>query len=298
MTKRVGFIGLGIMGKPMAANLLKAGFPLTVFNRTRARMEALLRDGARPAGSAKEVASASDVIITMLPDSPDVREAILGRDGVVEGETSGSTVIDMSTISPEVTREIALELATKGVSMLDAPVSGGQPGAEAGTLSIMVGGEKEIFEECLPILRAMGKKVVHVGQVGFGQTVKLCNQVICVLNILGVCEGIMLASRAGVNLEKMLEAVGAGSAASWMLSNLGPKVTSRDFEPGFTVRLQQKDLHLALETARGLSLPLPGTSLVNTLFRSVEAHGMREKGTQSLITALESLAGWEVKEGG
>lgn len=295
MARSIGFIGLGIMGKPMVSNLLKAGFPVTVFDRTRSKMEALLEEGGKPAGSAKEVAAASEVVVTMLPDSPDVREVILGREGVAEGVRSGSTVIDMSTISPEVTREIALELGKKGVSMLDAPVSGGQPGAEAGALSIMVGGEEKAFEECLPVLQVMGKKIVHIGPVGSGQTVKLCNQIVCVLNILGVCEGIMLASRAGVNLEKMLEAVSAGSAGSWMLSNLGPKMVSRDFEPGFMVRLQQKDLHLALDAARKLNLPLPGTSLVNALFHSVEAHGLREKGNQSLITALESLAGWEVR---
>jgi len=296
--KRVGFIGLGIMGKPMAGNILKAGFPLTVFNRTRSKMEELVRGGAKPAGSPKEVASASDVVVTMVSDSQAVKEVVLGEGGIIEGAAAGSSVIDMSTISPEVTRGVASELAEKGINLLDAPVSGGQTGARAGTLSIMVGGERKAFEECLPVFEAMGKKIVHVGPSGDGQTVKLCNQVICALNILAVSEGILLASRAGVDTEKMLEAVGAGSAASWMLANVGPKMVSRDFEPGFMVWLQQKDLSLVLDLAKSLNLPLPGTSLVNQLFRSGEARGLREKGTQSLITSLEMLAAWEVKPNG
>jgi 3-hydroxyisobutyrate dehydrogenase len=282
----------------MAMNLLKAGFPLTVFNRTRSKMDEAANAGATLADSPSEVAALSDVVITMVSDSAAVKEVILGPRGVMEGAAAGATVVDMSTISPDVTREIASELAEKQIRMLDAPVSGGESGAIAGTLSIMVGGEEDVFSECLPILRAMGKNIVHVGPWGAGQTVKLCNQAICALNILAVCEGLMLASRAGVNLEKMLEAVCAGSAASWMLSNQAPKMVRRDFEPGFLVRLQQKDMNLVLEVANSLDLPLPGTSLVNLLYRSVEAYGLKEKGTQSLIVALEKLSGWEVKESG
>jgi len=291
--RKVGFIGLGIMGQPMATHLLESGYEMVVLDRVASRMEPLLSQGAKAAGSPKEVASMSEVVVTMLPNSPDVREVVLGARGAIEGAGTGKTVIDMSTISPEVTREIASELTKKGIKVLDAPVSGGELGAKAATLSIMVGGEKGVFEENLPIFQVLGKKIVHVGPSGFGQTVKLCNQVVCGMGILGVCEGIMLASRAGVDLEKMLEVVGAGAGASWMVSNLGPKIVSRDFEPGFMVKLQQKDLGLALDTARSLSLPLPGTSLVDALFRSAEAHGLQEKGTQALIVALEALAASE-----
>ena len=198
-------------------------------------------------------------------------------------------VIDMSTISPTVTREIAEVASIQGVDYLDAPVTGGETGAIAGTLSIMVGGKPEVFAKRLPILQAMGKNIVHMGEVGMGQTAKLCNQVICVLNIQAACEGLMLGAKAGLDLEKLHSVVSAGSAGSWMLSNLAPKMLARDFEPGFKVKLQQKDLRLALSAADELSVPLPGTGLVHSLFNAVEAAGMGEKGTQALITALEKL---------
>jgi len=292
--KRVGFIGLGIMGRPMAINLLKAGYPLTVWNRTRSKMEELIALGAYGANSPKEVAERSDVVITMVTDSPDVEEVILGPDGVIHGARPGLIVIDMSTISPAVTRRIASELAKKGVKMLDAPVSGGEKGAKEATLSIMVGGPRDAFEECLPIFEALGKKIVYMGPSGSGQTAKLCNQVICALNIQAVCEGLMLGAKAGLDLKKLLEAVSAGAASSWMLVNLGPKMIERDFKPGFKIRHQQKDLRLALELAAELKMPLPGTALVHQLLRIVEAEGLGEEGTQAAIIAMEKISGTKI----
>ena len=290
----IGFIGLGTMGRPMVRNLLKAGFKVTIYGRRKPVVDELVAAGAVAAGSPAEVARPSDVVITMLPDSPDVKLVVTGENGILSGARSGMTVIDMSTISPSVTREIAGLAAAKGVDYLDAPVSGGETGAVAGTLSIMVGGRQETYEKYLPIFQALGKNIVYMGESGMGQTAKLCNQVICVLNIQAACEGLMLSAKAGLDVEKLLSVVSAGAAGSWMLSNLAPKMLERDFEPGFKVKLQQKDLRLALAAAEELEVPLPGTSLVHQLFRAVEAAGMEEKGTQALITALEKLAGQEV----
>ncbi len=292
--KRVGFIGLGVMGKPMATNLLKAGYPLTVWNRTRSKMNDLVAMGAYGASSPKEVAERSDVVITMVTDSPDVEEVVLGPNGVIHGARPGLIVIDMSTISPIVTRKIASELAKKGVKMLDAPVSGGEKGAIEATLSIMVGGPKEVFEECLPIFRVLGKKITYMGPIGMGQTAKLCNQVICALNIQAVCEGLMLGAKAGLDLKRLLEAISAGAASSWMLINLGPKMIERDFKPGFKIRHQQKDIRLALTLASELKLPLPGTALVQQMLRIAEAEGLGEKGTQAAIVAMEKIAGRKI----
>ena len=294
--KRIGFIGLGVMGRPMALNLLKAGYPMVVWNRTRSKMKPLLEAGAEGADSPREVAEKSDVVITMVTDSPDVEEVILGSNGVIHGAHPGLIVIDMSTISPTVTRRIAQKLAEKGVKMLDAPVSGGDIGAKKGTLSIMVGGPKETFEECLPIFRVLGKKITYMGPSGMGQTTKLCNQVICALNIQAVCEGLMLGAAAGLDLKKLLEVVTAGAAGSWMLSNLGPKMIERDFRPGFKISHQQKDLRLVLSFASELKLPLPGTALVQQMLRSVEAEGLGDKGTQAAIVAMEKIAGRRLTE--
>lgn len=292
--KRLGFIGLGVMGKHMAKNLIKAGYPLCVWNRTRSKMDELVAFGAISAESPKDVAERSEVVITMVSDSPDVEEIILGSSGVIEGGKPGTTVIDMSTISPQITQHIAEKLSEKGLKMLDAPVSGGDTGARDGTLSIMVGGSKEAFEDSLPILKVMGKRITHMGESGMGQATKLCNQVICAINIQAVCEGLMLGTKLGINLEKLLEVVTAGSANSWMLSNLGPKMVKRDFEPGFKITHQQKDLKLALLAAAELRLPLPGTALVQQMFRSVEAEELAEKGNQTLIIAMEKLSATKV----
>jgi 2-hydroxy-3-oxopropionate reductase len=289
MEERLGFIGLGIMGRPMAKNLIKAGYALTVWNRSRPGMDELASAGAATASSPREVAERSDVVITIVTDSPDVEQVALGPGGIVEAARPGLVHIDMSTISPEVTRRIAARLAEAGAAMLDAPVSGGDQGAIAGTLSIMVGGEEETFRRCRPIFEAMGKNVVYCGPSGAGQTVKLCNQIVVALNNLAMCEALVFAMKAGIPPATMLQAVTAGAGASWALSNLAPRVLGRDFRPGFKVAHQQKDLRLALETADRITLPLPGTGLVHHLFSAVEAWGLGEEGTQSLVKALEKL---------
>lgn len=288
---RAGFVGLGIMGAPMAANLLKAGFRLTVWNRTASRAEPLAQLGATVAATPAEVARNSDIIISCVTNSPDVEAIALGADGILEGVQAGAIYIDCSTISPAVARTVGEAFAAKGVAMLDAPVSGGDVGAKAGTLAIMVGGETEAVERARPVLEAMGKTIVHVGPAGSGQVVKLCNQVAGGLNLLAMSEAITLARRAGVDPAKMLEVVSAGAAGSWMLSNLGPRAINGDFAAGFMVELQQKDLGLVLETAAQTHTSLPGTALVQQLFRTLEARGRGKDGTQALVDALRELNG-------
>lgn len=288
--KRVGFIGLGLMGSGMSMNLLKAGFPLTVWNRTASKMKPLIDAGAVSAGSPREVAERSDIVIDIVTDSPDVEEVLLGPNGVIHGASPGKIVIDMSTISPTVTRRIAAELARKGVKMLDAPVSGGDTGARSGTLSIMVGGEAEDFEECLPIFQTMGKNIVHVGGHGMGQMVKLCNQILVGTNVLAVAEALMFASKAGVDLEKAFVAVSGGAAGSWQLTNNGVKMMKGDLEPGFKVKDYLKDLRLIMEAASDMKLPLMGVGVVQQMFRILDAEGLRDKGTQAVIRAVEKLA--------
>ena len=295
MADRIGFIGLGIMGRPMARNLLKAGYHLAVWNRSRPGIDALAGEGASPASSAEDVARRSDVVVTMVTDSADVEQVALGPEGIMDGGHAGLVHIDMSTISPAVTRRIASRLAEKGIEMLDAPVSGGETGAQAGTLSIMVGGKEETLQRCRPVLEALGRTIVHCGPSGAGQTVKLCNQIVVGLNNLAMCEALVFAAKAGVDTRRMLEAVGAGAASSWALLNLAPRILDRDFRPGFKVAHQQKDLRLALEAAEQQAVPLPGTSLVHQLFAAVEAEGLSSEGTQALVKALEKLAGAEVR---
>jgi len=285
----IGFIGLGIMGAPMVLNLLKAGFPVTVYNRSTGRTQAAVEAGARAAASPAEVAEQSDIIITMVTDSPDVVEVIAGAHGVLQSLRPGSVVIDMSTISPSVTRRLAAEIEKKGGEMLDAPVSGGDSGAKAGTLAIMVGGKADVFERCLPVFQAMGKSITLVGGHGMGQTVKLCNQILVSVTNLAVCEAVQFARRAGVDANVMIEAVKNGAAASWQLGNLGPRMVAGDFAPGFMIDLQQKDLSLALDAAREMKLPSPALALVSQLFSGCQAHGEGREGTQALIKSLQRL---------
>ena len=287
----VGFVGLGIMGAPMAANLVNAGFELTVWNRTASRAVPLLGLGAKLAASPAEVASASQVTVSCVSDSPDVEAVVLGAAGIAEGAASGSAYIDCSTISPATARIVAAALAARGVGMLDAPVSGGDVGAKAGTLAIMVGGEADVYERCLPVLQAMGKTIVHCGPSGSGQVVKLCNQVAGALNLLAMAEAITLCRRAGVDPAKMLEVVGAGAASSWMLQNLGPRAVKGDFAPGFMVELMQKDLRLVQETSAETATPLPGAALVQQILRSLEARGRGKDGTQAIVDAIAALSG-------
>jgi 3-hydroxyisobutyrate dehydrogenase len=289
--KNVGFIGLGIMGGAMSMNLLKAGFPLTIWNRTSEKMRPLLEAGAKPAKSPKEVAERSDIVIDMVTDSKDVEEVLLGSGGVIYGARPGTIVVDMSTISPIVTREIARKLGEKGIRMLDAPVSGGDIGARNATLSIMIGGEADAFEECLPIFQAMGKTITHIGGHGDGQICKAVNQILVGVNVLGVAEALMFASKAGVDVDKVLAAVAGGAAGSWQLTNNGPKMLKGDYAPGFKVKDYIKDLRIIMETAAETKTPLMGTAVVQQMFRNLDAEGLRDKGTQAVIVAVERLAG-------
>ncbi len=288
--RRIAFIGTGTMGKPMARNLLRAGFAVAAYNRTRSRAESLAEGGASIAESPAEAARDADIIITIVSDTPDVRNVILGDQGVSQTARRGCAVIDMSTISPRVTREIAEELGKRGVEMLDAPVSGGEKGAIEGTLSIMAGGKREVFDRCRTVFEAMGKKLVYCGGHGQGQMVKLCNQIAIVSNLVAAAEAVAFAKKAGLDPLTMIEAVGAGAAGSWVINVLGPKMASHDFAPGFMVKLQQKDMRLVMEAAHELGVSLPGAMLAHQLFRAVEAEGNGDQGTQALVTVLEKLA--------
>lgn len=292
MAERIGFIGLGIMGQGMARNLLRAGFDLAVWNRTASKMDELVAEGAAAAGSPADLARRCDIVITCVSDTPDVEAVVLGEHGAIHGLREGSLLIDMSTISPQVTREIAERLAARGVYMLDAPVSGGSEGAAKGALSIMVGGEAEQVSRAMPVLEAMGKAITHVGGHGAGQTVKLVNQILVVVNMLAVGEALLFAQAGGLDLQKTLDAVTQGAAGSWMLSNRGPQVIARDWRPGFMIDLQQKDLRLVLEAADETGVPVLGTALVFQLYRTLQQAGLGSEGNHALVKALENLAGF------
>jgi 3-hydroxyisobutyrate dehydrogenase len=298
MSERIGFIGLGIMGTGMTHNLLKAGFEVTVWNRTASRMDPLVQAGAQAAESPADVARQSDIIITCVSDTPDVEAVILGENGVIDGARSGALVIDMSTISPQTTREIAAKLAEKGVRMLDAPISGGSEGAAKGTLSIMVGGAAADFQRAVPCFEAMGKTITHVGATGAGQTVKLVNQILVVINMYAASEALLFAQAGGLDLQKTLDAVTGGAAGSWMLANRGPQVIAGDWRPGFTVDLQQKDLRLVLEAADQMGLPVLGTSMIFNLYRTLQAQGLGGEGNHALIKALEKMTGVQARQNG
>ncbi|MBK7918269.1 MAG: NAD(P)-dependent oxidoreductase [Chloroflexi bacterium] len=296
MTEKIGFIGLGIMGGGMAHNLLKAGFDVTVWNRTAVRMEPLVAAGAKAGSSPADVAAQSDVILVCVSDTPDVEAVILGADGVIESAKAGSLVVDHSTISPTATKAIAAQLSAKGVHMLDAPISGGSEGAAKGTLSIMVGGDAAQFERALPVFQAMGRTITHVGGTGAGQTVKLVNQILVVVTMLGVAEALLFAEAGGLDLAKTLTAVSGGAAGSWSLSNRGPQMVQRDWRPGFTIDLQQKDLRLVLEAADQFGVPTLGTGMVFQLYRTLQQQGLGGDGNHALVKALENLAGLAIGE--
>lgn len=290
MSEKIGFIGLGIMGQGMVRNLLQAGFELYVWNRSPHKMDALIAAGAHAASSPADVAAHTSIVITCVSDTQDVDEVILRENGAIYGLNEGDLVIDMSTISPEKTRYIAGCLVQKGVHMLDAPISGGSEGAAKGTLSIMVGGDVAQVARAMPAFEAMGKKITHVGETGAGQTVKLVNQILVVVTMLGVSEALLFAQAGGLDLHKTLEAVTAGAAGSWMLSNRGPQVVERDWRPGFMIDLQQKDLRLVLEAADQMGVPMLGTSMVFNLYRTLQKQGLGAEGNHALAKALENLA--------
>lgn len=276
MSNRIGFIGLGIMGKPMAGHLISAGFEVTVWNRTQSKTQALVDAGARSGASPKDVASQSDITITMVADTPDVRQVVLGTDGIIEGARRGSVVADMSTISPIATREIAGVLAGKGVEMLDAPVSGGEKGAIEATLSIMVGGKREVFERVLPVFQAMGKNIVHVGDNGAGQVTKVCNQLVLAMTLVGVAEALTLARKAEVDPAKVRAALLGGFAQSRVLELHGQRIIDGNFQPGFRTRLYQKDLGIVMDTGRALGMPLLGGTLAAQLYQIAMSRGFAE----------------------
>ena len=291
----VGFIGLGLIGKPMCMNLVKKGFDVTCWNRTASKMEDVVEVGAKPAGSAKEAAEAGEFTITMVNDSPDVEEVILGPNGVMEGAKADSVVIDMSTISPSVTREIACKLAGKGVHMLDGPVSGGIGGAESGTLSIMVGGDAAILERSRHVLEGMGTRITHCGVNGMGQVTKLANNITGQATLAAVTEGLVFAAKHGADLEATLSALGGGAAQSWMLENLGARMCDRDFAPGFMVDTAQKDMRLILQAAEEMNVALPVTAVVTQIFRSAQEMGFGQDGTQAYAKVMEALTGAKIE---
>ena len=287
--RRLGYIGMGIMGKPMARNLMKGGFSVSVYNRTASKARALAKEGAKVYATPRDLAKNVDVVFTNVTDTPDVEQVLFGPKGVVEGARRGMVVIDNSTISPDATREFAARLGKKGIEYLDAPVSGGDVGAIKGTLAIMVGGKKKVFQQCLPYLEAMGKNITLTGPVGMGQLTKACNQVMCAVNMIACCEALALAKKMGLDPDVMLSVVTKGAGGSWALENLGPKIAHGDMRPGFMVRLIQKDLNLVMEAARRADLPLPGTSLAHELFRAVQAMGAGDCGTQAMGLVTEKL---------
>lgn len=294
MSESVGFVGLGIMGQGMARNLIKAGYTVHVWNRTASKMEPLVAEGAQAAASPAAVAEQCPIVVTCVSDTPDVEAVILGEEGIIHGAKAGSLVIDCSTISPQATREIGAKLAEKAIHLVDAPVSGGSEGAARGTLTIMVGGAEADFQRALPVLQAMGKTITHIGEIGSGQVVKLVNQVLVVGNCLAMCEALLLAQAGGVDLQKTFDAISQGAAGSWMFSNRAPQIIRRDWRPGFMISLQQKDLRLVLDAADELGVPLPGTSLIFQLYRTLEARDLGAEGNHALVKALEYLAGFEV----
>ena len=291
MAQVIGFIGLGIMGRPMAKNLVKAGYSLVVHSRSRGPVDDLVKAGARAAASPKEVAGQCDVLITMLPNSPDVERVALGKDGIVEGAKKGLIFADMSTISPIVSQKIGEALAAKGVAMLDAPVSGGEKGAIDGVLSIMVGGDKAVFDAVLPIFSAMGKTITRLGPLGFGGFTKLANQIIVAVNLTALGEALTLGKKAGLDRELLLTALAGGLAGSKCLEQKKANYVSGTYNPGFKVDLHFKDLGLIMESARALGVPLPATAVVQELFSAMRVKGRGGLDHSGIITLLEDLAG-------
>jgi 2-hydroxy-3-oxopropionate reductase len=296
MAEKVGLIGLGIMGKPMARNLVKAGYSLVVHNRSQGAMDELTAesDAISAVSSPREVAEQVSIVITMLPDSPDVNAVVFGENGLLEAMDSGDLLIDMSTIAPATAIEVNNALTARGASALDAPVSGGDKGAIAGTLSIMVGGESADFERATTLFQAMGKTIVHVGAAGAGQTVKACNQVVVAMNYAAVSEALVMGAKAGVDPAKIVEVLNGGLAASRVLEMRGPSMIEHNFAPGFRVNLHRKDLGIALSTAKENGVSMPATALVSQLFDALAATGSGDLDHSALVTLYEHLANYTI----
>jgi 3-hydroxyisobutyrate dehydrogenase len=303
---KIGFIGLGIMGAPMAGHLLAAGHTLYVHSRTRSKAEELEKRGAIWADSPRACAAAADVLCLNLPDAPDIETVLFGGQGAggasppaaVEGLQVGAIVIDFSTISPDAARGFAARLRENGVAFLDAPVTGGEIGAKRATLTIMVGGEAAALDRVRPLLEKLGQKIRHVGPSGSGQALKAVNQVMCAVNMIGVCEGLLLAREHGLDLEQAIETLSAGAGSSWAWNVLGGKIAAGDLKPAFMIRLMQKDLRIAQAAAQRLGVPMPGAALAQQLFRAVEATpGGDELGTQAMVLAFERMRGAKIDAG-
>jgi len=289
--ERIGFIGLGLMGKPMAHNLLKAGFPLTVYNRSRPPMLELADLGAALGESPQHVAQQSDVVITCVPDSPDVEAVVLSENGILSGSRPGMLYIDHSTIAPATSRTIYEVLKANGVDALDAPVSGGDIGAQQGTLSMMVGGDEAAFQRAFPILQAMGKNIVHIGAAGAGQVTKACNQIVVAMTIQAVAEALTLAKKSGVDPAKVRSALLGGFAQSRVLEVHGQRMIDGSFQPGFKLNLHRKDMNIVLQTGKELNVPLLGTAQVTELMNALLAQGKGDLDNAAMITLYELLAG-------
>ena len=296
MSSKIGFIGLGIMGKPMARNLLKAGHQLVVYDIAAAPIAEMAAAGAEKGASSKDVAARTEVIVTMLPDGPEVEQSVLGADGVLEGAKRGSLVIDMSSISPLVSQKVGAALAGKGVDFVDAPVSGGEPKAVDGTLAIMAGGKPEVFEKAKPILAAMGSSVTLTGPVGAGNVTKLANQIMVACNIAAMGEAMVLATKAGLDPEVVFNAVRGGLAGSAVLNAKAPMVTARNFKPGFRIKLHQKDLRNTLLAAEAMKVPLPITSLVQQMLVSLINDGKGDLDHSGIVQFVEKLAQVEIQK--
>ncbi|MFT5367625.1 MAG: 2-hydroxy-3-oxopropionate reductase [Candidatus Latescibacterota bacterium] len=294
---KIGFIGLGIMGKPMAGHLINAGYELTVHNRSQAAVDELVAKGANAAHSPKEVAQSSDIVITMLPDSPDVELVALGENGIVEGAHDGLIFVDMSTIAPSVTTAIGEALAAKGVKSLDAPVSGGDVGAQNAALSIMVGGDEDTFNTVKPLFDVMGKSAILCGPLSSGQTVKACNQILVAVTIAGVSEALTLGAKAGVDPLKIVQVLSGGLARCGVLENRGERMVNGDFDPGFRIRLHYKDLNIVQKTSNDFGVPLPVTSEVFELFKTAMVKGRGELDHSGLLTVVEDMSDIQARTG-
>ncbi len=294
---KIGFIGLGIMGKPMAGHLIDAGYELVVHNRNRDAVDELVGKGAAEAYSGKEVAEQSDILITMLPDSPDVESVVLGEGGIIEGAHDGLIFVDMSTIAPSVTTQVGEVLAKKGVQSLDAPVSGGDIGAQNATLSIMVGGDEDTFNTVKPLFDVMGQSAILCGPLGAGQTVKACNQILVAVTIAGVSEALTMGTKAGVDPIKVVQVLSGGLARCGVLENRGERMVNGDFDPGFRIRLHYKDLNIIQKTSNDFGVPLPVTSEVFELFKTAMVKGRGELDHSGLLTIIEDMSNIQARTG-
>lgn len=287
---RIGWIGTGIMGRAMCSHVLNKGYEIFVFNRTKSKANDLINSGANWLDSPKEITSNSDIVFTIVGFPNDVKEVYFGEDGIFNGLSSNKVLVDMTTTEPTLAKEIYVKAKQMSCSSLDAPVSGGDIGAQNGKLSIMIGGDKEVFKKLLPVLKLMGENIVYQGEAGSGQHTKMCNQIAVAANMIGVCENLLYCYKAGLDPYTMLKSVGSGAASSWLLNNLGPKIVDKDYDPGFFIEHFIKDMAIAVKESEQMGIDLPGLKLVKSLYERASEMGHGKLGTQALILALESLS--------